>query len=167
MGVSLHAPLRKHQSPFTWVRWGHFAAAAEQPLLEPNGSCHKQKWSLLGTGALLALVKEMFSLLLFAPHLLSWGPSLHSFTTVGWVSLLHHSCGHQLPFTRPAFLTSQSLQSTGKWIFSLTSFPSPLPLLLCASCSCTWKFWRASLYKKYSSKYKGRCFPGAYNKKMF
>lgn len=62
-------------------------------------------------------------LAVFAPqHLLSWGPTLHSFTSVGWESL-HHSCGHQLPFTQPAFLISQSFQSPGKWIFSLVSFP--------------------------------------------
>jgi len=50
----------------------------------------------------LALVKEIFPSLLFPPqHLLSLGPSLHSFTAVGWKSLLHRSCGHQLPFTQP------------------------------------------------------------------
>lgn len=168
VGVPLHAPLKPSVTPLT--EWG-MASYAEH-LLEPSGSCHKPQVDLLVMGALLAvveellkfaLVKEVFSLLLFAPgHLLTWGPTLHSFTTVAWKSL-HHSCGHQLPFTQPAFLISQSFQRPGKWIFSLASFPSLLPLLLCASCSCTWNFWRASLYKKYSSKYKRRCFPGAYN----
>lgn len=173
------SPFTRHSvsvsHPINWVRYGQCAAAAQHPLFEPHGSSHKPEVDLLGMGALLAyveellklaLVKEIFSLLLFAPqHLLSQGPSLHSFTTVGWKSLLHHSYGHQLPFTQPSFFTSQSFKSPGKWIFSLASSPSPLPFLVHASCSCTWKFWRANLYKKYSSKNKGRCSPGAYNKK--
>lgn len=45
-----------------------------------------------------------------------------------------------VPFHSSAFLTSQSFQSPGKWISSLASFPSPLPLLLCASCSVLGNF---------------------------
>lgn len=62
-------------------------------------------------------------------------------------------------------LTSRSFQISGKRIFSLASSLSSLPLLLHDGCSCTLKFQGASLCKKYSSKYKGRCFPGDCNKK--
>ena len=70
-----------------------YAAAAYCPVLEPSGGFRKSEVGLLGTGALLAmveerlklaLVKEIFSSLLFPPqHLLSPGPSRHSFTAVG------------------------------------------------------------------------------------
>lgn len=70
-----------------------YAVAAYCPVLEPRGGFHKSEVGLLGTGALLAMVEEplklalvkaVFSSLLFSPqHLLSPGSSLHSFTTMG------------------------------------------------------------------------------------
>lgn len=141
--------------------------------LSPMGAATNQKWTSWAWVLCLHMWKNFWNLhwwkkyfpCCFLPHDICYRKAPLCTASPLWKSLFHHSYGHQLPFTQPSFLTSQSFKSPGKWIFSLASSPSPLPFLVHASCSCTWKFWRASLYKKYSSKNKGRCFPGAYNKK--
>lgn len=85
--------------------------------------------------------KKYFPHCFFSPqHLLSPGSSLHSFTTMGWKSLLHLSCGHQLPFTQPP--SHFSIFSDLREMDFLSCLFSLFPATLTA--------WRLFLYSKIS-----------------
>lgn len=152
-----------------------YAAAAYCPILELSGGFHKFQASWPWVLCLqwwrnfwhLHWLKKYFPRC-FSPHNICYHQAAICTASPPWdekssftaaVATSSHSLNQ--------LLTAPSFQISGKSVYFLASFLSPGPLLLCAGCSCTLKFQRASLYKKHSSKYKGKCFPGDYNKEIW
>lgn len=173
MWVPLFMPHSESMSHvINWVRYGQLSSSCRTPASWAKWELPQTRSGPLGHGCFACIGGTTFEIYIDERNtfLAALCPTTSAITRP-FSAQLHH-CGMKeppspqlwspAPFHSTRFLTSQSFQSPGKWIFSLAFFPSSLPLLVCASCSCTWKFWRASLYKKYSSKDKGRCFPRAY-----
>lgn len=179
MGVRLHVPLKKCQLPnlFSKVRLARQWLHANQflSLVEASSNQKRASWSQVlyfqwwKNFWILHWWKKYFPCC-FPPHQPQLHPPLHPTPPP-------NICYHQAPLCTASLLwdekasssaavatssislnhllTSQSFHISGKWIFFLACFLSLLPLLLHAGCSRILKFWRAGLYKKYSSKYKG------------
>lgn len=166
MGVSLYAPFNKCQSPDLFskiwlaIQWLH--AAQFLSLMKASPNQKRASWAQM---LCLQWWKNLWSSHwwkkyfphCFFPHIISCHQAPLCTASLPWderasftaaVATSSHPLNH--------LLTSQSFQISGKWIFSLSPFLPPLTPLLHAGCSCTLKFQRAILYKKYRSKCKGR-----------